>query len=120
MSRTIAATIELNTAMCLWEAVLEFSLWSENHYLGRREKRTFIANILLEADAGWRLAHQDGKGFDDAFDWDFCPWFLKTCIFESGHQLSLQTDWKDRCTRLGNLHAKDRHDRLANPHLVTE
>lgn len=71
----------LEDVMCLWEAVLENrddldrTSWEE---MGTACIRNNISELAPQVHMAWELAKQ--LGFDDAFDWEFCPWFVRECI----------------------------------------
>lgn len=74
------------TAASLWEAVLE--LKDEDSDIGRRVRDAFAAHgtsdirgsicspsVIRACDATWRAARD--RGFDEPFDWEFCPVFVR-------------------------------------------
>tara|TARA_R110002072_G_scaffold151470_1_gene300769 strand:- start:6333 stop:6884 length:552 start_codon:yes stop_codon:yes gene_type:complete len=92
----------MDAAMSVWEAFVvsesdqEFpglEVIREQH--GMATAREFVANLALTVHVGWLIAHQNGRGFDDAFDWQFCPWFLRNCI--DPVLGTLRPDWAHRC-----------------------
>lgn len=71
----------VETAMCLWEAFLEFLSQQEPQACalteidGIRHARTVVMGWAHECDAAWEEARVNGTA-DDPFDWEFCPNFL--------------------------------------------
>jgi hypothetical protein len=102
----------LDAAMCLWEAVLETNMWASIGDGGplTAERRDFCARIAERCHLGWVIAHADGDGYDDAFDWEFCPWFLTVCTKNTSSELLLCDDWRDQCAMLGARRAAARED----------
>jgi hypothetical protein len=96
-----------DAAMCLWEAVLEYDLWASTQ-MHTREKREFCAKIARECHLGWMIAHADGDGFDDGFDWEFVPWFLRQCVAQGDMGVCLRTDWRETCAALRDQYIRDR------------
>jgi len=71
------------TAMCIWEALLEtrdhpgFEYSKEQ--VGWAVTRS-IAGVFAEpCNDAWEYAH-DHLGYDDSFDWDWVPRFVKLCV----------------------------------------
>jgi hypothetical protein len=93
---------EVETALCLWEAVLEIlnekgddsektedakliaNFWDGN---GAFTMRAAVASMVTECGQAFEaIAALNGGDYDGSFDWDFCPQFvrgaLKNGIFE--------------------------------------
>lgn len=94
-------------ALALWECLLE----SPDDYpeiarlrtvVGTAEIRSMFANpvILAACNKGWRAAQDNG--FDEPFDWEFCPLFLRDCVGVSDGYLVLRDDWESRCCEIGH------------------
>ncbi|MFX4226436.1 MAG: hypothetical protein ACFHHU_00675 [Porticoccaceae bacterium] len=98
--------ILLEIAQCLWEIAAEASdgpLEAFRSKNGAAELRSFLRDlpVLLACDEGWKIAQREA-GFDDSFDWEFCPWFLRTCIEYSDGAIALCVDWRDRCAAMAS------------------
>lgn len=88
---------KMDAAMCAWEFCLEsdiFEFWP----WGAVDLRSRCALLAPFIHIGYMVA--DASGYDDAFDWEFVPWFMKTCVglTEGGHELT--PDWLARCRAL--------------------
>lgn len=93
----------LEAAQCLWEAIIsapsgrfpDFEKYGSLHgavglrYALRDEK------ILAACSIGIHLARE--AGFEWAYDWDFCPWFITHCLTVAESEVRLVSDWLDRC-----------------------
>jgi hypothetical protein len=101
----------MDAAMCLWEAVLEHEdIWQASRdALGIDEVRRFAAHIARTCLNGWGIAHADGDGFDDPFDWEFCPWFVRNCVADDDRGgLSIDTLWRRKCEALRDRSIADK------------
>lgn len=97
----------LDSAMSLWEAITTAPdgsyLWTKFEAVrevnGTCSIREDIAKLARAAHYGWLIAHMDGHGYDEAFDWEFCPWFLLECCDWRADvgSVILRPDWIDRC-----------------------
>lgn len=97
----------MEAAMCLWEAVDEIE-----NYPGSNEQRREIAGkistnrasegtgalrhklapLAITAEEAYIIA--GAHGYDDFFDWEFCPWFVLNCIEWDGYGPSLKGNWE--------------------------
>jgi hypothetical protein len=102
----------LEVALCLWEAFLE-SPTSYPELVALREE-VGVATLRLELtneavlDAchkGWELVSNDGEGYDEPFDWEFCPQFLGRCVTVSNQSVVLRDDWNERLLIMALAHA---------------
>lgn len=73
---------QVETACCLWEAIIE--LRGENVELdhafrrhGTSEMRIAVIGLAVECDEEWQELTQDAKDDIGAFDWEYCPGFIK-------------------------------------------
>lgn len=98
---------EAEAAMCLWEEVLAALSsgkgldWAFARQLteGTVVLRSHILDLAKPCHEAWTIAHQEGKGFDEPFDWEFVPWFLRNAVDEDG---DLKPDWKDLAMKMGD------------------
>lgn len=105
----ISEELLTDSAMSLWEAVCTAQPASRlaNHadpvrsINGTAYLRDRVGAIARACHIGWIAAHKGGNGYDDAFDWEFCPWFLRECCSWDDNALSLKPDWLDTCLALG-------------------
>lgn len=93
----------IEAAQCLWEAYLENAPNFLNQYrerFGTVELRYALRNvdILKACHEGIEVARS--QGFDDCYDWSFCPWFLANCLEIDGMTVRLVEDWRSRCAAL--------------------
>lgn len=73
----------MESAACLWEEFLERPEYKDaNKHVseGMAGHRSWCVNLTAEAELTWRLAR--ALGFDDSFDWEFCPAFLSRIILK--------------------------------------
>ena len=111
----------MEAAMCLWEAVLSnfhvivsrddserkddsardqnIVYWWEG--VGTACVRLHMIDFAEPCHEAWVLAHRDGEGFDDPFDWEFVPWFVHNCIDWTEGGPELKSDWRELATKLG-------------------
>lgn len=71
-------------AVCLWEACLEntfqhYTRFRDQH--GAAETRSRVITFAKQCEAAWKVAHEK-LGFDDPFDWEWCPRFLRVAVSE--------------------------------------
>jgi len=75
----VSDTLESDVAMCLWEAFLDdrdlFKKYLHNN--GTASARYEINSLRFFAEAVWQHVADD---YEECFDWDFCPMFLRTFI----------------------------------------
>ena len=81
---------EAVTAMCLWEAWLEIRNTSTPGDLVAEEMerlqgehgvasiREVVLGLVPACELAWKAAH--ALGYDDCFDWEFCPDFLRGVV----------------------------------------
>jgi hypothetical protein len=62
-------------AMAIWEAVLDSGLTDELRTDGMCGLRDAVAGIVQEIVKAWQTAQ--ALGFDESFDWEFCPKFIQ-------------------------------------------
>lgn len=105
MARKQFGIDELADAMCMWEHVhsklkLSGAARRSNKWLGRVNSagvvaaRYHVASLLPALNAGYDVAAN--AGFDEAYDWEFVPWFLEECTDDL---CELHADYVIRCTR---------------------
>ncbi|MCW3782484.1 hypothetical protein [Defluviimonas salinarum] len=76
-------TEAMNTAACLWEQCIEptHALFRGVQALrdihGTVDVRAGIVGLSEACDIVYETAR--GLGYDDSFDWEFCPLFLRHC-----------------------------------------
>lgn len=98
----------IEAAQCLWEALIDAPEGSYPGFdvyrweRGTIELRYALRNeeILAACSIGINLA-RDLAGFEGAYDWDFCPWFLAHCLTVEGGEIRLVPDWLERCATFG-------------------
>ena len=96
---TLSATLlsltetEVETAMCLWEAFLEFhnnedkptALTFVRQKVGTSQMRHFIMRLIKPCEALWEALSADDKGVESycsPFYWRFVPIFLSLCTVD--------------------------------------
>lgn len=94
----------LEIAQCLWENASDFAngpLYAFRAQCGTGELRSFLRKleVLLACEEGWNIAKREA-GFDDSFDWEFCPWFLRECLEFTRETAKLCEDWRERCAHM--------------------
>ena len=72
---------DVRDAMALWEAFLDtdqpkFEAFKENE--GTCACRDAIQAISKKCSRLHKMAVS--YGFDDSYDWEWCPWFLRNCV----------------------------------------
>lgn len=68
-----------NNAACLWESVLELDMFPDIHQtMGTAYLRETVCEFAVLVEESYETAFVNG--YDDAFDWEFVPWFLENCI----------------------------------------
>lgn len=82
---------ELEVAMCLWGAELARG---KDFPEGAGDRRLKVANLTYLCESTW--LHAKAHGYDDCFDWEFCPWFVDQC----GPDFMVPTDIKERAACL--------------------
>ncbi|MCC5982611.1 MAG: hypothetical protein JJU26_12940 [Oceanicaulis sp.] len=105
----ISEDLLCDSAMSLWEAVCTALPGSQLAILadtvrsthGSATLRQSVGALARGCHIGWIAAHKGGNGYDDAFDWEFCPWFLLECCSWDDNAVSLKPDWLDTCLALG-------------------
>jgi hypothetical protein len=93
--------MELREAsLCLWEAYNDSpaaypTITQLREKVGASEVRTmFMENDLLLACHMGYMKLRD-QGFDDPFDWAFCPEFLTHCTEVVAYNLTIKSDWEE-------------------------
>lgn len=76
--------------------------WHGN--VGSCEMRTTVAEWIFYLQSAWQLAHHV-YDFEDCFDYEFCPWFLKHCIDHSS--MTVRKDWVLQVRRIQDLQLSD-------------
>lgn len=74
----------IDAAVCLWEACLDAGYSHYQRYReanGAAEARDRVIGFARLCHESWLFAHTE-LGFDDAFDWEWCPAFLINCVDE--------------------------------------
>ena len=87
-------------AMCLWEDVIRrIKEEPETSPLQVARMDGGTANLRLEVlqlaepcAQAWAVA--EALGYQEAFDWEFCPWFLDACVGMEGGP-TLRPNWQD-------------------------
>lgn len=74
----------IDAAVCLWEACLDdgfshYQRYRENY--GAAETRDRVVSFARQCHESWYFAHIE-LGFDDPFDWEWCPRFMTLCVDE--------------------------------------
>ncbi|MCG7629030.1 hypothetical protein MHM88_14560 [Epibacterium sp. MM17-32] len=93
--------IELEAAMCAWEALIDRR--KEPWEGGAAQGRYCCGNLALAIHIGYCVANVDDRLDGFAYDWDFVPWFIGTCVkwdtaaaYISGTP-ELVDNWLDLC-----------------------
>jgi hypothetical protein len=93
------------TAMCLWEACLEFgdgipAVAALKKTIGTAHLRQqFAGAVIVNAcDNSWQMFSEEGL-FDAPFDWEYCPMFVQECLAVKDDAVCLVDDWMDRLRR---------------------
>lgn len=95
--------IELEAAMCAWEAVYSAN---QGPWEGGAAQQRYCCGSLAQAlHVGYCIANVDDQLDGYAYDWEFVPWFIETCViwdtadaYIHGTPL-LVDDWVERCRR---------------------
>ena len=72
----------IDAAVCLWEACLDNNF---QHYArfrednGAAETRDRVVSFAKQCHDAWVIANEK-LGFQDPFDWEWCPRFLRLCV----------------------------------------
>lgn len=89
-------TLAYNAA-CLWEDFLS-NCQAENDLfyavrsaVGMAECRDRLVDLAEPVERAWLFARENG--FDDPFDWEFVPWFMRNCVTD---RLAMVSDWEER------------------------
>lgn len=100
--------IVMEAAMCAWEHLIE-KRDPENgmeRFGGYGQARMCCASLAFPIHVGYCIASIDDKLDGYAYDWEFVPWFLDTCViwdtadsFIHGEPL-LVDDWVELCRKL--------------------
>lgn len=98
----------MDAACCLWEEVLSWTKGRNHNCTIYREDygwanlRGDIIKLAGPCHEAWCNAHRNGHGYDNGFDWEFCPWFLANCVhWDHRYGPNLKPDWRDLATKLG-------------------
>lgn len=100
------------TAMCLWEAVLddmarvEDSRWEKVRYAeGSPSVRDRVALMVVPCEFGWLLLSRDPQYEDRAwaYDFEYVPGFLAACVAADTHRIELRTHWIDALRAMASL-----------------
>ena len=98
--------LQVEASLCLWEHYLEHidarypDIDALRERIGTVELRQqFMTVAILNACSdGIALARENG--FEDPFDWEFCPLFLSLCVTVEGHRLTLRPGWRGMCKHI--------------------
>lgn len=74
----------IDAALCLWEACLDHEPDHYNRFRednGAAETRDKMQVFAKPCHDAWEHAHTV-LGFDDPFDWEWCPLWLQVCVDE--------------------------------------
>lgn len=70
----------VEASMCVWEYLFddtddqgELAFFYGACDGGMPELRRLVIELGPDFHAAWEVAHADGEGFDDPFDWEFIP-----------------------------------------------
>jgi hypothetical protein len=116
MARKIFEEDAVMTGLCLWEAWLEFTTGTDADDAPLREEleqlredhgtftcRQAMIDLISSCDAAYEAAAALGGGeYGGAFDWDFCPIFLREHVLDGrvrraieGQTAIIDAAWKD-------------------------
>ena len=83
VEQKVMARDEAWAALCVWETLLEGDYPGATEYrnqCGVMETRDRVLEIAVDLEAVWvQFSNLVGDDWDRAFDFEFVPWFLKTC-----------------------------------------
>lgn len=91
----------MTSAMCLWEAALENSdlmARLKSHCCSAATCREYIICITPICEDAWKIAKS--SGYDDCYDWEFCPRFL---YHATETNLFVKTNQTGRAKRIADL-----------------
>lgn len=78
------ATPDVETAACLWEEVCtnrDNPLWASHFEAnGTRDLRLQVIALAPECDRLWEVMSEDERDEIGAFDWEWCPHFLRDIV----------------------------------------
>lgn len=102
---TVKSADLVDAAMCLWEDVIErlakpereakrhdLAVQEAKAYRGMARMRKDIAALAEPCHLAWEYA-QRAHAYEDSFDWEWCPWFLRHCV--NWETVRLRTNWQD-------------------------
>lgn len=80
----------LETAMCLWEAICEGALDEDANWIvkdyrkqyGTADLRNKITQAVLPCEKAWEDAEAAGTA-QEPYDWEHCPKFLSQWVMEN-------------------------------------
>ena len=87
MAQTTFTQSEAFTAMCLWEDVVEHGGGPWKAYRdanGTGDLRDMVLAFAKPCEAAWNAMSQDEQDDAGAFDWEFCPKWLREGVDWSG------------------------------------
>jgi hypothetical protein len=94
----------IDSAMCLWEDVMErlakpekeakrhdLAVKDARYRMGTAGLRWKVAALAEPCHVAWEYA-QRAHGYEECFDWEWAPWFLRRCVEWDG--VTLRPDWQ--------------------------
>lgn len=105
----MAPELMMETAMTLWEVVLEgeigssqaASLRAYRDRVGTVQLRHDIMAIVPMLHIGWHVHWIAAEGDLCVFDWEFVPWFWNACVdIDLTSGLTVKPDWLAKCRAL--------------------
>ena len=89
------------TALCIWEEILSHmqdgadTRWERlRANVGTSAIRTEVPRLVMPCELAWHIGHNP-DAFQGAFDWEFVPAFLETCVEVTDMGISLREGWLD-------------------------
>ncbi len=102
---TVTSIDLIDAAMCLWEDVLDSlgmparelhrhhdAVINARRSRGTAALRWLVAALAEPCHRAWEHA-QRAHGYEDCFDWEWCPWFLRHCV--NWETVTVRPDWQD-------------------------
>ena len=97
-----ASTHDLSDMTSLERAIND---WHSD--VGSFEMRTAVAGWVRTLQIAWQVAGEV-YGYEECFDYEFCPWFLKHCI--DHNDMTVRRDWLQQVRRIDETQLLDLMD----------
>lgn len=97
--------ILMEAAMCAWEHLLESEKYDFEDMGGFGQVRMCCASLAPYIHLAYCLANVDDQLDGYAYDWEFVPWFLDTCVIWDTPEAyihgepNLVKGWLEKCRR---------------------